>query len=154
MGWVLSSASRPGLRKCCVGNELGWAGAPACIARDFLSFMPVAALSARSTSFWMSRCRRAVCSAFSANVCRRWSDLRMGLTCELFRPRDCVHALSLLASAIIAARLLKCGLSRGELVGRRPAGTFRLLHCRGPAPSLALHVLGRSRPSLRCLTHG
>src|SRR3954471_17972640 len=102
----------------------------------------------------MSRCPRTVAlfscervQALAGLICARW------LTCELFRPRDGVHALGLLAGAIVAACLLQRGLGRRELVRRRPVGTFGLLRCRGPPPLLTLYVLRRSRASLRRLIH-
>jgi hypothetical protein len=76
------------------------------------------------------------------------------LTCEPFRPFDRIHALSFLAVPIEAARLPQRVLRGDQLLGSRPTDTFRLLSRRGPAASLALHVLRRCGTSLRCLTHG
>jgi hypothetical protein len=76
------------------------------------------------------------------------------LTCEPFRPFDRIHALSFLAVPIEAPRLLQRVLRGDQLLGSRPTDTFRLLSRRGPAASLALHVLRRCGTSLRRLAHG
>src|SRR5262245_38356127 len=73
------------------------------------------------------------------------------LTCQLFGPRDGLHALGFLAGAIVVARLLQRSLGRRKPVRRRPAGAFRLLRRRGTAPILTLHVLRRCSASLRRL---
>jgi hypothetical protein len=76
------------------------------------------------------------------------------LASEPFGPLNGIHALGFLAALIEAARFVERSLRRGQVLGSRPTGTFRLLSCRGPAPDLALHVLGRSGASLCRLPHG
>jgi hypothetical protein len=81
---------------------------------------------------------------------RSWA----GLASEPFGPLNGIHALGFLAALIKAARFVKCSLGRSHLLGGGSTGTFRLLSRRGPTADLALHVLGRSRASLRRLSHG
>ena len=76
------------------------------------------------------------------------------LASEPFRPLNGIHALGFLAALIEAARLVKSSLGRSHILGNGSTGTFRLLSRRGSAADLALHVMGRSRASLRRLPHG